>query len=102
MIHVINDFVVTSDGTQYIMGRLAKSKKKDGTEVEYIRQPHYYSTLSSALMGISRLMRAEAVKDTKGTLEDLYEAIKRSDNELLRAFSKVDGVVVREAYKESE
>ena len=55
MIHVIDDYVIDSDGTQYIMGKIGTSiSKKDGSEVKYIKNPAYYGTITSALLGVSR------------------------------------------------
>ena len=103
MIHVIDDYVIDSDGTQYIMGKIGTSiSKKDGSEVKYIKNPSYYGTITSALLGISRRRRAEAVKDTNGDLKDLYEAIRACDTQMIKAVSKFDELKVekRDADKE--
>lgn len=89
MIHVIDDYVIDCDGSQYIMGKIGTSiSKKDGSEVKYIKNPSYYGTITSALLGISRRLRAEAVKDTNGDLNDLYEAIRACDTQMLKAIGK--------------
>ena len=42
MIQVIDDFVIDSDGTQYVMGRLGKRLNKNkGAIEEFIRDPSY-------------------------------------------------------------
>ena len=95
MIHVIDDYVIDSDGTQYLMGKLGESiSKKDGTKCVYIKNPSYFGTISSALLAISRRLRAEAVKCTTGSLEDAYEAIRRADERLINAVSKFDDIKV--------
>ena len=63
MIHVIDDYVIDCDGSHYIMGKIGTSiSKKDGSEVKYINSPSYYGAITSALLGVSRSRRAEAVK----------------------------------------
>lgn len=103
MIHVIDDYVIDCDGSQYIMGKIGTSiSKKDGSEVKYIKNPSYYGTITSALMGISRRLRAEAVKDTNGDLNDLYEAIRACDTQMLKEIGKFSElkVIERDADKE--
>lgn len=59
MIHVIDDYVIDCDGSQYIMGKIGTSiSKKDGSEVKYIKNPSYYGTITSDLLGVSRRRRA--------------------------------------------
>lgn len=96
MVHVINDFYIDSDGTQYIMGKLGKTiNKKTGEECFYIKSPSYYTSFASALMGISRQMRREAIKGTEGVIKDACEAIKESDEALIRAISVFDDIVIK-------
>lgn len=103
MIHVIDDYVIDIDGSQYIMGKIGTSiSKKDGSEVKYIKNPVYYGTITSALMGVSRRRRAEAVKDTNGDLNDLYEAIRACDTQMLKAISKFGEVKVVELDADKE
>lgn len=97
MIHVIDDYVIDCDGSQYIMGKIGTSiSKKDGSEVKYIKNPSYYGTITSALIGISRRLRAEAVKYTNGDLNDLYEAIRACDTQMLKAIGKFSELKVIE------
>lgn len=103
MIHVIDDYVIDSDGTQYIMGKIGTSiSKKDGSKVKYIKNPSYYGTITSALLGISRRRRAEAVKDTNGDLNDLYKAIRACDMQMIKAVSKFDNIKVVELDADKE
>lgn len=103
MIHVIDDYVIDSDGTQYMMGKLGESiSKKDGTKCVYIKNPSYYGTISSALLAISRRLRADAVKDTTGTLNDAYEAIRRADERLIKAVEKFGDIKIVKLDSEKE
>lgn len=103
MIHVIDDYVIDCDGSQYIMGKIGTSiSKKDGSEVKYIKNPSYYGTITSALLGVSRRRRAEAVKDTNGDLNDLYEAIRACDTQMLKAIGKFDNLKVVELDADKE
>ena len=48
MIQVIDDFVIDSDSTQYVMGRLGKRLNKNkGAIEEFIRDPSYASHVYS-------------------------------------------------------
>ncbi len=92
MIHVIDDFVIDSDGTQYLMGKLAKRiNKKTGVDEEFIRTPSYYSSFSQAILGVSRRMRIEAIKDADGTLADALAVIRAADARLEEAVKVYDG-----------
>ena len=103
MIHVIDDYVIDSDGTQYIMGKIGTSiSKKDGSEVKYIKNPAYYGTITSTLLGVSRRRRAEAVKDTNGDLNVHYEAIRACDTQMLKVIGKFSEVKVVESDEDKE
>lgn len=103
MIHVIDEYVIDCDGSQYIMGKIGTSiSKKDGSEVKYIKNPSYYGTITSALLGVSRRRRAEAVKDTNVDLNDLYEAIRACDTQMLKAIGKFSELKVVENDEDKE
>ncbi|MDD6936032.1 MAG: hypothetical protein SPG80_07100 [Candidatus Ventricola sp.] len=95
MIQVIDDFVIDSDGTQYVMGRLGKRLNKNkGAIEEFIRDPSYYATFSQAILGVSRRMRAEAIKNTNGELSLALAALKQADMRLIEALKAYDGITV--------
>ena len=96
MIQVIDDFVIDSDGTQYVMGRLGKRLNKNkGAIEEFIRDPSYYATFSQAILGVSRRMRAEAIKNTNGELSLALATLKQADMRLIESLKTYDGVTVR-------
>lgn len=91
MIRVIDDFVIDSDGTQFICGKLGHAvSKKDKTPYDYVKNPSYYTNFSGALRGISRRLRLEAIKDTNGDMKAACEAIKRCDERMIEAISQFD------------
>ena len=95
MIQVTDDFVIDSDGTQYVMGRLGKRLNKNkGMIEEFIRDPSYYATFSQAILGVSRRMRAEAIKNTNGKLSLALAALKQADIRLIEALKTYDGITV--------
>lgn len=94
MIHVIDDWVIDSDGKQYVCGRLAKSKDKSGEMKDCIRDPFYYSTVSGCLQALSRRLRLEAIKNTDGGLDALLGAVRGCDTRLIDALSVFQEVEV--------
>lgn len=92
MIHVIDKWVIDSDGKTYTGGKLATRTLKDGTKEEYIKDAFYYSTLAGCIHAISRRMRAEAIKNMDGNLEAAIEAVQAADKRLMDTISVFDGI----------
>lgn len=95
MIHVIDKYVIDTDGRQYVVGKLASRTLKDGTTEEYIKDPCYYRSIAVCLEAISSRLRMAAIKRTDGDLEAAYKAIQGADNRLIKVISTAfDGIEV--------
>lgn len=95
MIRVIDDWVITSDGSQYILGKMRTlTNRNTGEQYEAMGSFSYYPTFSSALMAVSRRLRAEAIKEADGTLKDACEAIRYADERLIGALSIFDEIKI--------
>lgn len=94
MIHVIDNWVIDSDGKTYTGGKLATRTLKGGTKEEYIKDAFYHSTLAGCIQAISRRMRAEAIKDMDGDLESALAAVQAADKRLVDAIGVFDGIEI--------
>ena len=94
MIHVIDKWVIDSDGKTYTGGELATRTLKDGTKEEYIKDAFYYRTLTGCIRAISRRMRAEAIKNMDGNLESALAAVQAADKRLMDAIGVFDGIEI--------
>ena len=94
MIHVIDKWVIDSDGKTYTGGKLATRTLKDGTKEEYIKDAFYHSTLAGCIQAISRRMRAEAIKNMDGNIEAAIEAVQAAYKRLMDAIGVFDGIEI--------
>lgn len=85
MIHVMNKFVIDTDGRQYIVGKLASRKTKEGATEEYIKDATYFTSISRAVEDVCRRVRMEAIARTDGDLEAACKAIHAADTRLIKA-----------------
>lgn len=93
MIKVIDKWVIETDGKQYIGGKLATRKLKDGTSEEYINAPFYHTTFVGCVKAIAARVRMEAISKTDGNLNDAIKAIQAADERLmkhLRVFDEIE------------
>lgn len=96
MIRVIDQWVIDTDGRQYVGGKLAYKTDSKGNTTEYIQQPFYYPTLSGCLRAISARLRIESIKDTEGDLQAALAALKAADTRLIEAISVFDELIIKE------
>ena len=94
MIHVIDKWVIDSDGKTYTGGKLATRTLKDGTKEEYIKDAFYHSTLAGCMQAISRRMRADTIKNMDGNIEAAIEAVQAADKRLMDAVGVLDGIEI--------
>lgn len=94
MIHVIDNWVIDSDGKTYTGGKLSTRTRKDGTTEVYIKDAFYYSTLTGCIRAISMRMRAQAIKNIDGNLESALAALQAADKRLMDAISVFDGIEI--------
>lgn len=101
MIHVIDKWVIDSDGKTYTGGKLATRTLKDGTKEEYIKDAFYHSTLAGCMQAISRRMRADTIKNMDGNIEAAIEAVQAAieavqaaDKRLMDAVGVFDGIEI--------
>lgn len=94
MIHVIDKWVIDSDGKTYTGGKLATRTLKDGTKEEYIKDAFYHSTLAGCMQAISRRMRADTIKNMDGNIEAALEAVQAADKRLMDAIGVFDGIEI--------
>lgn len=94
MIHVIDKWVIDSDGKTYTGGKLATRTLKDGTKEEYIKDAFYHSTLAGCMHAISRRMRADTIKNMDGNIEAALEAVQAADKRLMDAIGVFDGIEI--------
>lgn len=84
MVHIVDSWYLDCDGMGYMIGKLGKRKTKEGTE-DCLRDVTYYSTLKSALEGLSVRLEREVMKNTCGELESIVEAYTASHRALIEA-----------------
>lgn len=81
MIRIL-DFVIDADARQFIVGKIRKVKKDDGTFKEDIANASYVSTLSEAYKVVYRAKVKELVHDRDMDVKEAYEAIRAIESHI--------------------
>lgn len=77
MIH-FNGYGIDSDGKCYTVGKYSKRlDKKTGKMVDYIKDPRYYTRVSTMLDGLMEAMMRDKVESSEiTTLQELVQALQ--------------------------
>lgn len=78
MIILDKQYLIDSDGTQFILQKLVEAEKKD-TKEKYIRKDNvgYYPSLETALKGCLHKILLEEVQEKTMTLKEVIEVIEK-------------------------
>lgn len=78
MIILDKQYLIDSDGTQFILQKLVEAEKKD-TKEKYIRKDNvgYYPSLEMALKGCLHKILLEEVQENTMTLKEVIEVIEK-------------------------
>lgn len=78
MIILYKQYLIDSDGTQFILQKQVEAEKKD-TKEKYIRKDNvgYYPSLETALKGCLHKILLEEVQEKTMTLKEVIEVIER-------------------------
>lgn len=105
MIKVVDKWVIDSDGRQFIGGKLATRKVKDGdtyrTE-QYIQNPFFYSSFAGCVSATAKRLRLEAIQNTDGDMEAAIKAIQAADNKIIKAIGAFDDLVIADKQEGAE
>lgn len=103
MVNLIDGYVVDADKYCYTMGllktRIGKDKDGGPKEETYIQDPHYYSSLQSAVQGCVDTLKRKAVQSYTGDLEgalQAYDSIQQGFEKMLRCAIQDGGEKERE------
>ena len=88
MIRIL-DFVIDADARQFIVGKIGKVKKDDGTFKEYIANASYVSTLSEAYRVVYRAKVKELVHDQDMDVKQAYEAIRAIETHIQELVAQI-------------
>lgn len=78
MIILYKQYLIDSDGTQFILQKQVEAEKKD-TKEKYIRKDNvgYYPSLETALKGCLHKILLEEVQEKTMTLKEVIELIEK-------------------------
>lgn len=78
MIILYKQYLIDSDGTQFILQKQVEAEKKD-TKEKYIRKDNvgYYPSLETALKGCLHKILLEEVQEKTMTLKEVIEVIEK-------------------------
>lgn len=78
MIILYKQYLIDSDGTQFILQKQVEAEKKD-TKEKYIRKDNvgYYPSLEMALKGCLHKILLEEVQEKTMTLKEVIEVIEK-------------------------
>lgn len=78
MIILDKQYLIDSDGTQFILQKQVEAEKKD-TKEKYIRKDNigYYPSLETALKGCLHKILLEEVQEKTMTLKEVIEVIEK-------------------------
>ena len=78
MIILDKQYLINSDGTQFILQKFVEAEKKD-TKEKYIRKDNvgYYPSLETALKGCLHKILLEEVQEKTMTLKEVIELIEK-------------------------
>lgn len=78
MIILNKQYLIDSDGTQFILQKQVEAEKKD-TKEKYIRKDNvgYYPSLETALKGCLHKILLEEVQEKTMTLKEVIEVIEK-------------------------
>lgn len=78
MVIIDKQYLIDSDGTQFILQKQVEAEKKD-TKEKYIRKDNigYYPSLEMALKGCLHKILLEEVQEKTMTLKEVIEVIER-------------------------
>lgn len=78
MIILYKQYLIDSDGTQFILQKQVEAEKKD-TKEKYIRKDNvgYYPSLEMALKGCLHKILLEEVQENTMTLKEVIEVIEK-------------------------
>ena len=82
MIDLFGDYVIAVDPYNYIFGRKATVKNKDGEDRDSYKAIGYCSTLSGALKCARDYFIRQKIGDTQMTLSEAVSTIREFDDEI--------------------
>ncbi|HEX3027106.1 MAG TPA: hypothetical protein VHR42_07760 [Clostridia bacterium] len=82
MIRVFENYVVTADENNFILGELKTRKGKDGQPVEYVSNISYHSNLTGALDNCIKISQRRYIRDHDISLPESIKAIDEINQHL--------------------
>ncbi len=89
MIKLLGGYYMDADARCYSVGKLAKKPDKDGSPV--LNAEAFCTTPTSAILWLKERLRREAVSKLDGDFDAFIEAIKKSDEKIVKLLKEVVG-----------
>lgn len=95
MIHVLGKYGIEVSDKCYAAGKIGKQKVTDKntkitTEIDYIQNPAYCTSIQSALKAIRKRMQLDALKNIDGELETAINEIRALDERFEKLIEKIN------------
>lgn len=99
MIHLSNGYCIEVSNYNYTVGipkkQVIENKKTgESKETTIMTDARHYTTLDKALAGWWRTMRAKALSDFDGPIDQAIEIVKKQDEEIIKIISKIEIAVI--------
>ncbi len=82
MIILSKNYVIKSDGYQYILENMRIGANKDGEEKQFKKTLGYYPSLQAAVLGLVKHEQLKMVRDEDMTLNEAVERLNAKADEI--------------------
>lgn len=82
MIILSKNYVIKSDGYQYILENVRIGANKDGEEKQFKKTLGYYPSLQAAVLGLVKYEQLKMVRDEDMTLNEAVERLNAKADEI--------------------
>lgn len=90
MIRIVDKYGIDVSDKCYVAGKIGKQiDKKTGSEIEYIQNPAYCTSVQSALNAIRKRMQMDALRNMNGDLETATNKIRALDERFEQMIEKI-------------
>lgn len=91
MIKVIGKYGIEASDKCYAAGKIGKMiDKKTGKETEYIQNPAYCTSVSSALKAVRKRMQIDSIKNMDCDLETAINEMRKLDERFNKLIEKIE------------